>query len=217
MLYPDTGELGMYGGGSKQERQLRHDETVLRILLKGASHFLYAPDDPVVVRRIVSDGEPNHRQLDLSRVVRQLYVDEGAGRSPLRDYVEFSDNCEISHLSSDHKDHGLGTQNIADAHFLQMVDLLLGAALRAREPPARRWDSAPTVGSRVASKKEVVAHPVRDMLCKRGRGRGFGRSGHYRAFTFNKVVFTQNAPVFRPVETASLPISSQNQDDLRLF
>jgi hypothetical protein len=216
MLYPDTDDRGMYGGGSDQERQLRHDETVLRMLLKGASHFLYDADDPVVVRRIISDGEPHHRHLDRDRVVRQLYADEGAGRTPLRAYVEFADDCEIKHLSSDHKDHDPESQDAADAQFLQMVDLLLGASLRAREAPERRWDSAPVVGGRVRSKKEVVAHPVRDMLCKRARGRAFARSGHHRAFTFNQVVFTQEGPVFRSVPTFSLPAGG-DEGDLRLL
>jgi hypothetical protein len=217
MLYPETGELRMYGGGSEQEQQLRHDETVLRMLLKGASHFLYSANDPVVVRRIVSDGEPYHRHLDRSRVVEQLYVEEIAGRSPLRGYVEFAEDCVISHVSSDHKDYKPDTQDSADAHFLQMADLLLGTAIRARQSPTQRWDTAPNVGSRVASKKDVVTHPVRGMLSKRTRGRAFEQSGHYRAFTFNEVLFTPDGPTFRSVGSASDPASLDSPDDLRLL
>jgi hypothetical protein len=216
MLYPGTGERGMYGG-SKREQQLRHDETVLRMLLKGASHFLYSEDDPVLVRRIVSDGEPHHRQLDKSRVVEQLHVEALVGRSPLRGYVDFVDGCTISHVASDHKEHAPGTQDFIDANFLQMADLLLGAALRAREAPGQRWDNAPHIGSRGASKKDVVAHPVREMLCKRGRGRAFEQSGHYRAFTFNEVLFTADGPTFRLVSSTSVPVSPDRPDELPLL
>ncbi len=48
----------IYGGDSRKEQKLRHDETLLRILLKGACHYLYDDSNSVEIVRIISMVNP---------------------------------------------------------------------------------------------------------------------------------------------------------------
>jgi hypothetical protein len=197
MMYNPTSLLELYGRGSGREQEMRYQETVLRMLLKGASHFLFSDDDPVVIEGIVCDGEPSHRHLDRSRVIDQLFLEEAARRTPLRNYVTFAGDCEIKHVLSDHKKYDAQSSDFDHAHFLQMTDVLLGAILNARTQGTRLWHTTPTLGATVTSKKEIIAYPVREMLGKQARGSGFRASGHYRAFTLSELAFDQGSIVFR--------------------
>lgn len=65
-------DLTLYGGVARKEKRLRHHETVLRILLKGALHYLYPEEDTILVKGILSDGDPFHRELDDSRIIWRI-------------------------------------------------------------------------------------------------------------------------------------------------
>jgi len=131
IFYPKGTDWNIYGGDSRKEQELRHDETLLRILLKGACHYLYDDSNLVEVTKIVSDGNPAHRKLDEDRVVWRLTYDGFYGRSPLRDYVTFSADASIVHLPSDHKNCQPDTEEYKHANFLQIAGLLLGAIMRS--------------------------------------------------------------------------------------
>ncbi|WP_276957034.1 hypothetical protein [Allomeiothermus silvanus] len=105
IFYPKGADWNVYGGESRKEQKLRHDETLLRILLKGACHYLYDDSNPVEVIKIVSDGDPAHRKLDEDRVVWRLTYDDLYGKSPLRDYVTLPSDVSILHLPSNHKNY----------------------------------------------------------------------------------------------------------------
>ncbi len=50
IFYPKGADWSIYGSSVKKEQKLRHDETLLRMLLKGASHFLYDENNQIVVK-----------------------------------------------------------------------------------------------------------------------------------------------------------------------
>lgn len=54
IFYPKGADWNIYGGDSRKEQKLRHDETLLRILLKGACHYLYDDSNPIEVVKVVS-------------------------------------------------------------------------------------------------------------------------------------------------------------------
>ena len=103
IFYRMSDDLSLYGGDTSSEKELRHDETVLRMLLKGSVNYLYDENNCVHVDRIITDGEPDHRHLDEERIVRRMTYDGLIGKSPLRSYAIFTDRTEIVHLQSDHK------------------------------------------------------------------------------------------------------------------
>lgn len=71
MFYPSNVDVDLYGG-EKTEQVLRHDETIIRMLLKGALHYLYDPQETVELVGIVSDGDPAHRSLDDWRILDRM-------------------------------------------------------------------------------------------------------------------------------------------------
>lgn len=189
MFYPKPNKPGIYGGSERKETVLRHDETMMRILLKGALHSLYGASNQVVLRGIVSDGQPHHRRLNLDRTIRKMFFDGFEGKSSIRDYVGFSDKLAIKQIPSDHRLHEIGSHDYVHANMLQLADLLLGAVTRCCFAETTVCKSVPRLGSTAFKKKDVVSYPVREMLEKARRGSGFQHSGHYRAFSVSQVSF----------------------------
>jgi hypothetical protein len=196
IVYPKNSDISIYGGINKQEKGLRHKETILRILLKGAAHFLYSDSHKVQIHEIISDGQPDHREMSESRIINQLYLEDFTNRQPLRDYVSFSKDTVITHISSDHKDHNLGTLEHKYSQFLQIADMTIGAGLHSYQNSSRNWKSPPLIGITNINKKEVIAYPFRELLSKTRRGRNFEHSGHFRSFTFTNIDFAEGKVSF---------------------
>ena len=212
MVYPKNSDLSLYGGNNKKEQVLRHKETILRILLKGATHFFYGDDHQILIQNIVSDGTPDHRELSESRILYKLFWEDSAGRQPLRDFVKFSRNAAIIHLSSDHKDFSQQSVDFSHACYLQMADLSLGASLRACNFSNQTGKRMPYIGSRGVSKKDVIAYPFREMMMKARRGKGFRQSGHYRSFAINRLEFSEGQIVFKQLKPAEVGINHPTLD-----
>lgn len=203
IFYPKGTDLNIYGGDSRKEQKLRHDETLLRILLKGACHYLYDESNPIEVVKVVSDGNPAHRIFDKDRVIQRLTYDGFYGKSPLRNYVTLSSDASIIHLPSDHKTHLHDIEKYKHANFLQIADLLLGAIMRACYVGTKSTRTIPKIGEH-CNKRDAVAYPVKEMLDKRKRGRGFSNSGHYKSFVITQVTFSKNGINFQEVQSADI-------------
>lgn len=187
-------DLDMYGGGRKDEKRLRYFETVLRMLLKGSAHYLFSNDNRLRLKGIITDGEPWHRRLDETRILDRLMSD-------VREYVTVDENAYIEAIVSHHRSPSCTDEN--KAQFLQLTDLLLGSVIHSCFRDLE-----------YGAKKEIIAKPVRAMLKKRKRGRGFQRSGHYRAFTVSIASIEDDQWEFQQVDTKEI-IYEGNQ--LRLF
>jgi len=211
IFYPKGADWNIYGGDSRKEQKLRHDETLLRILLKGACHYLYDSSNPVEVGRIISDGNPAHRTLDEDRVVWRLTYDDFYGKSPLRNYVSFSSDCVIVHLPSDHKRYQPDTEEYGHANFLQIADLLLGTIMRACYVGFRSTKTSPNIGEQCI-KRDIIAQPVKEMIEKRKRGDRFRYSGHYKSFAVTQVTFGKDGINFQEVRSAHI----QDEDSLQM-
>ena len=199
MFYPKGADLTLYGGDTRKEKRLRHDETVLRILLKGAAHFLYSEENRVEVLRIVCDGKPEHRPFSEKRILWQLLAEEDRGRTPLRNYVSLNPNAVIEHLLSDHKRYEPGSPEHIHANFLQVADLLLGAVRYSCYKGIRTISRVPRIGEECTEKRSSISAPVWEMLRKVERGPGFKHSGHYRTFTIGQVEFEDDQIIFKPL------------------
>jgi hypothetical protein len=215
MLYPSHAPRSLYGGQSRKEREMRYDETILRILLKGAAHFLYDENNRVEIVSIVADGQPGHRTMDRDRIITQLTVDELSGRTPLRDYVSFAATSTIQHLSSDHRSHPPNSIAHKYANMLQIADLLLGSTLRACYVGMTFRKRVPRIGD-ACCKKDVVAQPVKEMFDKRDRGSGFRNSGHFRSFTVSWIDFSAQGVSFRELQTKQIQFRDQAQLQLQM-
>lgn len=216
MFYPTSVDLHRfgYGGSSREERRIRYDETMLRILLKGALHYLYDERSRVVVRAVVADGASASRPLDPDRVIEQLSIDGLEGRTPLRDYARFHPKARISHVVSNHREHACDSSAFVHANLLQMADLLLGGVIRSCVVGCADYVHAPRVGQRPIVKKDAVGYPVKQMLMKVDRGAGFRHSGHYRAFSVSKVDFDfGGSPRFLSLDARRITIA---EDALKL-
>ncbi|MGI6259112.1 MAG: hypothetical protein ACOYKC_04560, partial [Anaerolineaceae bacterium] len=111
MYYPIDADFEMYGGDAPKEQRLRLDETILRMLLKGACHYFYDKKNEVIIKSLYIDGDPKYRNLDLNRIVNRLFNEEQHGRSVLRDYVTFDPKFDIVHLDSNHNIYSFGTDS----------------------------------------------------------------------------------------------------------
>lgn len=216
IFYPKGADWSIYGGTEKKEKKLRHDETLLRMLLKGASHFLYDEDNQIEVKRIVTDGSPSHRNLDKERIIHKLTYESYTGRTPLRDYVSFSDDTEIIHLPSNHKDYPQGSEEHKAANMLQTADLLLGAVMRSCYRGIKLHKRLPKIGEE-CDRREVISHSVKEMLDKHKRGGGFVNSGHFRSFTISEVSFSQGGVNFREVHPKELSVLDADSMQISLF
>lgn len=56
IYYPASSKLKSYYKGDRKERILRYDETLLRMLLKGAIHFLYDANNRVEILKIIYES-----------------------------------------------------------------------------------------------------------------------------------------------------------------
>ncbi len=216
MFYPPLSEWDIYGGDERKEQRLRHDETVLRMLLKGAAHYLYDEQHRIEILQIVSDGEPEHRRLDEERIVWQLTYDDIYGRSPLRDYVSFVQDATITHLISDHRKYPEGSEEYIHANMLQLADLLLGSVIRSCYKGFVPVNRIPRVGDECV-KKDVIATPVRKMLDKTKRGAGFKYSGHYKSFVINQVEFSEHGANFNQVKPIEIQVDDEEKLQMRFF
>lgn len=203
IFYPKGADWNIYGGDSRKEQKLRHDETLLRILLKGACHYLYDDSNPIEIIKVVSDGDPAHRKLDKDRVIWRLTYEDLYGKRPLRDYVTFSSDASIIHLPSNHKDYLPDTEKYKHANFIQIADLLLGAIMRACYAGTKPVKIIPKIGEH-CNKRDVIAHPVKEMLDKRKRGSGFRYSGHYKSFVLTQVTFSKDGINFQEVQSTDI-------------
>jgi len=154
--------------GTTDEKKLRYFETVLRMLLKGCANFLYSPFQKLIIKGIITDGEPWQRPLSKTRILDAL-------KQELRDNIEIAPDAVIEALNSDH-DASDCTDPIK-ANILQLTDLLLGSVIEVcYQQPNQR------------PKKWQIAQPVKEMLDKRKRGSNFQYSGHYKSFALTRAL-----------------------------
>lgn len=211
IFYEKGADWKIYGGDTRKEQILRHDETLLRILLKGAAHYLYDDENTIEVTGLITDGNPAHRQFNEDRVLWRLTHDDQFGRKPLRDYVNFSPSLYINHLPSNHNEYEYDSEEYLNANFLQIADLLLGSIIRAGYKGITPRKLLPKIGEQCV-KKDIIAQPIKEMLDKKSRGSGFLHSSHYKAFTISKVDFTKGGVNFTELNS----IQIQDQESLQM-
>lgn len=212
IIYPKLSDYSIYGGGVRKEQKFRHDETILRMLLKGASHYLYEDNNRVEVLKVFSDGQAEHRPLNEDRIIWRLTNNDVGIKTPLREYVHFSPGASIIHLSSDHKLYPIDSDEYRHANFLQVADILLGSVIRSCFIGITRPKTWPRLGEECTTKKDVIASPVTGMLEKTKRKAGFINSGHYKSFAVSFVNFEEGGIIFKDVGISELAIS----DDLQM-
>lgn len=213
LYYPRNSDLSKYGGTDKKERKLRHYETILRILLKGAMKFLYQ-DTHLVIENIISDGFPHHREMNKERIIDRLNVDgQINNRAMMPSTVSFSDGASIIHLKSDHKLHSTDSDAAINANMLQVADLLLGAIGESCLKGIGTSHLSPSIGDAVNSMKSLAAWPVHEMIIKRDdRKSGFQSSGHFRSFSISQIEFPRGErPIFKSL--CAKVIESPNRDN----
>jgi hypothetical protein len=217
IFYPNKSDVEIYGGTGK-EQYLRHDETVMRMLLKKALHSLYDDYNRVRIDAIYTDGQPMHRPLDDARVIDRLKHDEQYGRKPLREYVDLADTAQLIGIDSDHTKYDLSNSEYKHANFLQLTDLLLGAVIKSCYSSTRRCKNLPRIGTSLTAqdKKAIVAYPIIEMLEKKKRGAGFKNSGHYKSFTLSEVTFENSKPEFKELKTRATIFQNTPEFDFGL-
>jgi len=192
ILYPLSRDLSQYGGSSKKEKRMRYDETVLRMLLKGAIHYLYNNNHKVIIKDIICDSPPFHRDFDERRILWRLMGGKAYWmKSSLRSYVSISDDAEIIPRNSNHIGFTKENKEYSDANILQIADMLLGGATCCTKKIVT--DSLPQLnyGARVENKQAIIAKPVKKMFLKIKRGSNFRYSSHYGSFSISKA-FLEN-------------------------
>jgi len=218
IYYPTSSVLNSYYNGIYREKIMRYEETLLRMLLKGAIHFLYDTNNQVEILKIICDGEPQHRKISGDRVIKRLLPGEQTETSPLRPYVKISNSTEIIHQSSDHRKYESGSEEFINANMLQLADMLLGSVNHSCYAEVATSSSTPTVGSKIKDKKGIVAYSVKEMLDKKKkRASGFVNSGHYKSFTLSRAT-PQNNGLWRYEEIIAKDV--ENHTDVnqpRLF
>ena len=197
--------LDLYGGDRKEKR-LRYHETLFRMLLKGAIHYLYDKDHPVEIEKIISDGKPYHRKLSNYRILWRLIMNKFLGNNPLRDYVKIPLNCEIIHQSSQHKNFKKDTEEYINANMLQLADMLLGAVVHSCYKGIKISRIPPSIGRKVDDKRGVVSVPVKEMLDKRKRGKNFRYSSHYKSFSLSLAYLENDQWHFDNIMTKDIEI-----------
>jgi len=204
IFYP-LSTLNMYSGDRKEKR-LRYHETLFRMLLKGAVHYLYDEQNQVEITKIISDGDPYHRKLSEDRILWQLIIDNFIGERPLRDYVKISPNCEIVHQSSNHKDFDKNSEEYMNANMLQLSDMLLGCVIHSCYKGLQIPKIPPSIGQPVKDKRGIIALPVKEMLDKRKRGRSFKYSSHYKSFSLSLASLVNENWKFESIMTKEIEI-----------
>ncbi len=206
IFYPKSHDLSLYGGDDKKEKKLRYDETLMRMLLKGAVHFLYDDNNKVEILKIISDGDPYHRELSSDRVLWPLIVDDLLGISPLREYAEISKNAEIIQQHSQHKEYKENSEEFINANMLQLADMLLGSVIYSCYKGINVCNISPSVDCEIEDKKAIIAYSVKEMLDKRKRGRNFVYSSHYKSFSLSKGFIDSGTWKFENVMTKEFEI-----------
>jgi len=201
---PDPRQIENYGGKDKKERELRFGETILRMLLKGTVHYLYNTNHRVRILKIFTDGQPYHRKLDEFRILERLMDN-------IREYVEIFPDAELIHLSSSHREHDRDSEEYMHANLLQLADMLLGCSICSCLKDTEVSDANPRIHDIIKDKKGILAYPVKEMLDKRKRGKGFRNSSHYRAFTISKAYPKDTGWEFESVMTKEVNISNTGQ------
>lgn len=216
IFYPKGADWSLYGGDEKKEQKLRHDETLFRMLLKGAAHFLYDNDNQIEIKKIITDGFPSHRNLDNERIIQTLFYEENNGRTPLREYVSFSPNTEIVHLPSNHKEYSPDSSEYKSAIMLQLADLLLGAVMRSCYHGFKLQDKVPNIGDECI-KRDIISSPIKEMLDKYKRGKGFIYSGHFKSYTISEVKFSKENIVFSNIHPKDISFTDKDSLQMNLF
>lgn len=201
IFYPMT-HLNSYGG-DKKEKELRYHETLLRMLLKGAVHYLYDKNHSVEILKIISDGGPYHRKLSEDRILWRLIDDL---IRPLRDYVKISPTSEIVHQSSQHKDFKEDTEEYIHANMLQLADMLLGSVIHSCYKGIKIANKKPKIGEEVVDKRGIISFPVKEMIDKRKRGSNFEYSSHYKSFSLSKAEIINGEWVFENIMAKEIEI-----------
>jgi len=184
IIFDTSVPLDLYGGETRGEKKLRYFETVLRMLLKGCSHYLYNQNNRLRIKGIITDGEPWHRKIDEVRILNPLVRD-------VRGYVEIDDEAYIEAAPKDHRSPKC--TDCDKSHLLKLIDHLLGCVVQScfRDLAHGR-------------KKEIIARPVRDMLDKRRRKSRFQASGHYRQFAISYARLINGQWFFEQIDTKRL-------------
>lgn len=212
IFYHKPRDLSLYGG-SRKEKVLRYDETLMRILLKGAVHFVYDKDSTVEILKIISDGDPHHRKLSNDRILQRLIEDNLLGRGSLREYVTISQNAEIIQQTSQHKKYKERSEEFINANMLQLSDMLLGGVICSCYRGANFCNVSPPIDHRVEDKKTIIAYSIKEMLDKRKRGRNFIYSSHYKSFSLSRAFIDSGMWKFENITTKEVTI---NPDTLQI-
>ena len=207
---PTPDNLVPYGGDCRKEKIIRFNETVIRMLLKGAVHYLYNEDNRVKILKIITDGKPYHRKLSENRILWRLIEESLSGN--LKSYVEIPLDAEILHLESDHKKHTEGDENYIYANMLQLADMLLGSVIQSCLKGIKWQKLSPNIGEEVKDKKSVIAYPVKEMLDKRKRGRKFIYSSHYKSFAISKAYIENGEWQFEDIMTKEIIINADSSN-----
>lgn len=210
IFYSASHRLEKYGGNTKQEKELRFDETMLRILLKGAVHYLFCEENSVNVKNIYTDGFPHHRKINEDRILNRILINSSDITSSLRDYVTFEESAGIVSLNSDHSLYEKNSPEYIHANFLQLADMLLGSVIQSCCKGIKTWRRPPAFGATEIKKKEIIATPVKLMLEKTKRRSGFINSGHYRSFNISKIDFKDGGLYFSNLDPLKLSIIEQS-------
>jgi len=197
---PKYEHIGVYGGKDRDEKELRFEETLLRMLLKGTVHYLYDETHRVNILKVVTDGQPHHRKLDEFRILDRLMPE-------VRNYVKFSPDAELVHLLSNHREYEEDSEEYIHANLLQLADMLLGCVVHTCFKEVVMENLCPKIGDNVRDKKGIIAYPVKEMLDKRKRGKGFKNSSHYKAFTISRAYIKNTGWEFENVMTKEINIS----------
>ena len=195
IIFYTTPYLNSYGGDNK-EKKLRHHETLLRMLLKGTVHYLYDQNHKVKILKIISDGNPYHRKLNEDRIFWRLIIDDLIGQSPLKGYVTIPQTSEIVQQLSSHRDFEEDAEEYIHANMLQLADMLLGSVIHSCYKGIKTVPKKPAIGAMVVDKRGIISFPVKEMIDKRKRGKGFRYSGHYKSFSLSKAEIINGEWVF---------------------
>jgi len=197
LYYPENTDKSMYGGSTRDEKKLRFDETTLRMLLKGACHYLYDENNTVEITDFIVDGNPASRDYDDQRIIKRLSNEEFGYPSELRSYVRFDPTIQITHLDSNHTLYEKESIEYEHANLLQCADLLLGSFNYALLDPKIPTNQLYQVKEICDSKKSIISYPVFHMIGKEAREGGFPNSSHYKMFTASKLVFENDSVRFQ--------------------
>jgi len=144
------------------DRTRKKYETLLRWGIKGCLHFFFNPDytnySQVLVRNFYTDGKVfGNVKLDRERIFTRL-------ENSLRNYVKINKDIEITPV----KKSQIKTPEV---NFEELTDIILGATYYLCGKGKReKW-------------KDKIVEPLKNIYCKRERGRNLKTSGHYRNFT----------------------------------